>query len=121
MFRMLEIPLCHHPVATARRVAAELEVFLEQLLGGAPDADIRPVAVEDMVAIERNAAARMVADAASATAATSAAATRTMATAPHTFHVHANCRYTFLFAGNAGKGWDAPLRARTPRGPAPST
>ena len=62
MFRVLEEGFCRHPVSTAGRVAAELEIFFEQLLGGAADADFRPVTVENMVAIERNASARMMAD-----------------------------------------------------------
>jgi hypothetical protein len=62
MFRVLEEGFCRHPISTAGRVAAELEIFFEQLLGGAADADFRPVAVENMVAIERNASARMMAN-----------------------------------------------------------
>ena len=58
MFGVLEVALRHHPVAAAGRVAAELEIFLEQLLRRAADAQVRPVAVEDMVAVERNTAAR---------------------------------------------------------------
>ena len=42
-----------------------------------------------MVAVERNPAARMMAHAATTPTAASAAATRTMATTPHTFHIHA--------------------------------
>ena len=90
---VLEIALRHHPVAGAGRVAAELQVFLEQLLGGAADADVGAVAVEHVVAVERDAAGVM-ADrtASSATAAastTASTAARTMATSTHTFHVHA--------------------------------
>jgi len=62
MFRVLEERLGCHPVATACRVATKLQVFLKQLLGGAADADFRPVAVENMVAIQRNAAARVMAN-----------------------------------------------------------
>ena len=40
MLGMLEIGLGHHPVAAAGRVAAELEIFLEELLGRAPQAQI---------------------------------------------------------------------------------
>ena len=54
---VLEIALRHHPVAAAGRVAAKLEVLLEQLLRRAADAEIGAVAVEDVVAVERNAAA----------------------------------------------------------------
>ena len=35
MFGVLEIALRHHTVAAAGRVAAELQIFFEQLLGGA--------------------------------------------------------------------------------------
>jgi hypothetical protein len=57
MFRVLEERFRRHPVSTAGRIAAELEVFFEKLLGGAADADFRPVAVENVVAIEGNSAA----------------------------------------------------------------
>ena len=66
MFRMLEEGFGGHPVSTAGRVAAELEVFLEKLLGGAADTDFRPITVENMVAIERDSAARIMADSAAA-------------------------------------------------------
>ena len=100
MFRVLEERFRRHPVATAGRVAAELEVFFEKLLGGAADADFGPVAVEDVVAIERDSAARMMADgpARSATAATATA--RAMVAATHALHVHtvavvlSHCRWT---------------------------
>ena len=87
MFRMLEERFRGDAVAAAGRVAAELEVFFEELLGGAANADFRPVAVENVVAIERNSAARMMADctARSATAATTAGA---MVAATHALHVH---------------------------------
>ena len=51
---VLEVAFRHHAVAAAGRVAAELEVFLEQLLGGAADAQVRSIAVEDVVSVERN-------------------------------------------------------------------
>jgi hypothetical protein len=57
MFRVLEERFRCHPVSTTGRVAAELEVFFEKLLGGAADADFRPVAVENVVAIKRDIAA----------------------------------------------------------------
>ena len=57
MFRVLEERFRHHPVSTAGRVAAELQIFFEKLLGGAADADFGPVAVENVVAIERDSAA----------------------------------------------------------------
>ena len=65
MLGVLEIALRHDPVAAAGRVAAELEILLEQLLRRAADAQIRAVAVEYMVAVERNVAA-LVPDAAAA-------------------------------------------------------
>jgi hypothetical protein len=87
---MLEITLRHHAVATTGRVAAQLKVFLEQLLGGAADPYVRPIAVEDMVPIEWNPAARVMAHtAATATAATPATTTAgAMIAASHAFHVH---------------------------------
>src|SRR6185312_2951069 len=85
---VLEIGLRHHAIAAARRVTAELQVFLEQLLRGATDAHIRTVAVEHMVAVERN-ATTMVPDRAAATSTSAAsAATGTMAATTHAFHVH---------------------------------
>ena len=57
MFGMLEECFRSHPVAAAGRVAPKLKVFFEQLLGGAADADFRPVTVENVVSIKRNSAA----------------------------------------------------------------
>ena len=82
---VLEIALRHHAVAAAGRVAAELQVFLEKLLGGAAQAQIRPIAVEDVVAIERDVAAMVPDSAATPTAPTAAAAT--MVASAHAFHV----------------------------------
>src|SRR5208283_5633483 len=59
---VLEIAFRHHPVAARGRVAAELQVFLEQLLGGAADADVRAAAVEDVVTVERDVAWGVMAD-----------------------------------------------------------
>ncbi len=87
MFRMLEERFCCHPVATAGRIAAELEVFFEELLGGAADADLRPVAVENVVAIKRNSAARMMTDR-TARSPTTATTAGTMVAATHALHVH---------------------------------
>ena len=53
---VLEVALRHHPVAAAGRIAAELQVFLEQLLRRSADAQIRTVAVEHVVAVERDVA-----------------------------------------------------------------
>jgi hypothetical protein len=57
MFCMLEESFRCYPVTTAGRIAAKLQVFFEELLSRAADADVRPVAVENVVAIERNSAA----------------------------------------------------------------
>jgi hypothetical protein len=86
MFRMLEERLRRHSVATAGRVAPKLQVLLEKLLGGSADADFRPVAVENVVAIERNRTARMMADGAARSSATTTA--RAMVAATHALHVH---------------------------------
>ena len=89
---ILEVAFGHHPVPHAGRVAAELEVFLEELLGGAADSQVRPLAVEDVVAIERDIAAAAAlepaATAAPAPAPDTAAVATTITTAPHAFHVH---------------------------------
>lgn len=77
MLRMLEIAFRLHPVPAAGRVAAELEILLEQLLRGAAQPDIRTIAVEHMVPIQRNTATGVVAD-------ITAAATTTAATASTT-------------------------------------
>jgi hypothetical protein len=87
---ILQVAFSHHAVATAGRVAAELQVFLEQLLRRAADPDVRAIAVEYVVAVERDATRHMVAHSAAATAATTPAATpaRAMVAATHAFHVH---------------------------------
>jgi hypothetical protein len=66
-----------------------LEVLLEQLLGGAANADIRAIAVEDVVAVERlmPAATAGLAKSAAAAAATTTAMAMAAAAA-HPFHVH---------------------------------
>ena len=88
MFGVLEVALRHHPVAGAGGVPPELQILLEQLLCGAAHAQIGPVAIEHVVAVQRDLAV-MVPYRASATAATAAAtAARTMITASHAFHVH---------------------------------
>ena len=66
---VLEVALRHHPVATAGRVAAELEVFLEQLLRGSADAQVGTVAVENVVTVEWNVATAAAAVMSHATAA----------------------------------------------------
>jgi hypothetical protein len=106
-----------HPVSAAGRVAAKLEVFLKKLLGGATDADIRPIAVEDVVAVQRNPAA-LVADSAAATASaatTSAATAGAMVAATHAFHVHAYdvaLSHCGLAKGAGGRSFRKPGRIR---------
>ncbi len=86
---VLEVTFRHHPVATARRVPAELQVFLEQLLRRAADPDVRTVAVENVIAVEWDSAALVMAHSAAATAAVSTATpARAMVAATHAFHVH---------------------------------
>ena len=75
MFRVLEEGFSGNPISAAGRVAAELEVFLEKLLGGTADTDVRPIAVKNVVAIERNATARIMANGAAAAGSTTTATT----------------------------------------------
>lgn len=55
MLRMLKIILSHHPVAAGIGVAGELEIFLIDMAGGAPDFDLRPRGIESTVGIETTA------------------------------------------------------------------
>ena len=89
MFGVLEVALRHHPVPAAGRVAAELQVFLEQLLRGAAHADIGAAAVEYVVAVQRDIAAALVANLTATAAATTATTTRTATMLPsaHAFHI----------------------------------
>ena len=87
MLGVLEVALGHDAVAGAGRIPAKLQIFLEKLLGGAPYAQVGPVAVEDMVAIERDLTV-VVAYRAPAATATAATTARTMVAASHAFHVH---------------------------------
>src|SRR6185437_4421553 len=57
------------------------EIFLKKLLGGAANTQIRPIAIEYMIAIERNISAVM------ANSAAAAAPTTAMVPASHSFHV----------------------------------
>ncbi len=82
MLRMLKVSLRHDPVAGTGGVASKLQISLEKLLRGAAYAQIRPVAVEHMVSVERDLTI-MVTDRAAP-----AAAAGTMIAAPHAFHVH---------------------------------
>ena len=87
VFGMLKIAFRHHPVAAAGRIAAELEVFLEQLLRGAAHPDIRPAAIEHMVAVQRDVAAALMTDRSGAASARVAAGTAPMLASTHAFHV----------------------------------
>jgi len=108
MLRMLEERLGRHPVAAARRIATKLKVFFEKLLGRAANTDLRPVAVENVVPIERDAAPRRMADRAAGPTVTTAAttATRAMVAATHALHVHtvavvlSHCRWA---CGSVGR------------------
>jgi hypothetical protein len=91
VFGVLQVAFRHHSVATAGRVAAELQVFLEQLLRGAANADVRTAAVEDMVPVKRDTARHVMAYSAATSAATAtpaATSARAMVAATHAFHVH---------------------------------
>jgi len=107
MLRMLEERLGRHPVAAARRIATKLKVFFEKLLGRAANTDLRPVAVENVVPIERDAAPRRMADRAAGPTVTTAATTaRAMVAATHALHVHtvavvlSHCRWA---GGSVGR------------------
>ena len=110
---VLEVALRHHPVAAAGRVAAKLEVLLEQLLRRPADAQVRTVAVEDVVAIER--------DTAAAAATVVGCRRRHRRHRRHRVddHVHAYvscsfcCRYAFSLAGPGGGSFE--MRAGHPR------
>ena len=88
VFGVLEVAFRRHPVTAAGRVAPELKILLEQLLGCATHAQIGPVAVKHVVAVERYVAARVMAHTSTTAAAATSAATRTMVAATHAFHVH---------------------------------
>ena len=78
MLGMLKITLRRHSVSAARGVPAKLQIFLKQLLGCPADTDVWSIAVEDMVAVEWDAAPGMEAN---TTATTSPATTTTAAPA----------------------------------------
>jgi hypothetical protein len=88
VLRVLKIALCHHAVAAAGRIAAELEILLKQLLRRTADPHVRPVAVENMVSVERDAASAPTMVAHPTPGTSTAAATRTMTAATHALHVH---------------------------------
>jgi hypothetical protein len=91
---MLEVALAHDPIARACRVSAKLKILLEELLSGSTDAKIRPVAVEHVVTVERDAAissAGTLVTHGAAIAAASATPTgpiSAMAATTHTFNIH---------------------------------
>ena len=89
MLGVLEVALRHHPVATAGGITAKLEIFLEQLLRRAANANVRPVAVEHVVAVERDtpaSAAALVAKPAST--ATTTTTTGTVIASAHALNIH---------------------------------
>lgn len=53
MLRVLEIGFCKNAVASSGRVAAQLEILLEQLLRRTTDPQIGSVTVKHMVAVQR--------------------------------------------------------------------
>lgn len=53
MFRVLEIGFCKNAVASSGRVAAQLEILLEQLLRRTTDPQIGSITVKHMVAVQR--------------------------------------------------------------------
>lgn len=89
MLRVLEIALGHYPVAGPCRIAAQLKVFLKQLLRCPTQPHIRPARIEDMIPIHRLLAGLAELSTAAAAASTSApTAPVTMAAATHAFYVH---------------------------------
>ena len=88
VLRVLEVALRHDPVAAAGRVPAELEILLEQLLGCAAHTEVGTVAVEHMIAVERDSAAAGASAMMAQSAAATSAATGSMAASTHAFHVH---------------------------------
>ncbi len=54
MLGMLEIGLRLHPVPGTGGITTQLKIFFEQLLGSATNAQIRPVALKNMVPVQRN-------------------------------------------------------------------
>lgn len=119
MFRVLEVAFRHDPVAAAGRVAAELQIFLEQLLGRPADAHVRTAAVEDMVAIQGNIAAGMMANrpAATSSATPASAATGPVIATTHAFHVHI-VAVVLSRCGQPAPRWGV-LRGRPERIPTP--
>lgn len=53
VLRVLEIGFCKNAVASSGRVAAKLEILLEQLLRRTTNPEIGPVTVKHMVAVQR--------------------------------------------------------------------
>ena len=91
VFGVLQVAFRHDAVAAACGIAAKLQIFLEQLLRHAANTDVRAIAVEYVVAVQRDPARHVVSHPAATTAsATTSAATpaRAMVAATHAFHVH---------------------------------
>ncbi len=87
---VLKIAFSHHAVTRAGRIAAELEVFFEELLRGAANAQVRAAAVKDVITIERNVAAVV------AGCAAAAALAGAVGAPAHAFHVHDGVTALFL-------------------------
>ncbi len=93
VFRVLEVAFAHHTVTRACRISAELQILLEQLLRRSTNTKIRPVTIENMIAVQRYAAIAATGTLVPYPHAVTAAATTTgtiatMAAATHTFNVH---------------------------------
>ena len=113
VLRMLEVAFRLHAVTAAGRIAPKLEVLLEQLLGRAAQTDVRAVAVENVIAVQRDAAASVMPDvraaaAAAAAASTAASTARAMIAATHAFHVHGSA----VVLSRCGQAWDMLGRNR---------
>lgn len=94
MLRMLEVAFSHHAIAGTCGIAPELKILLKQLLRRSANAQVGAIAVEDVVAVQRNAAiaaaGALVAHSAAIATATSATigAITAMAATTHTFYIH---------------------------------
>ena len=101
VFRVLEISFRRYPVTGAGRIPPDLKVFLEQLLGSAPQPDIRTNGIEYMVAIERlvaipaPTAASVPELSATATATTATVAAAMALATTHALHVHSLLCFCF--------------------------
>jgi len=116
VLRMLEVAFRHYPVAAAGRIAAELQILFKQLLGSPADAHVWTTAVEDMIAVQGNIAAGMMADRSASTAATPASTWTVIATT-HAFHIH-SVAVVLSRCGQPASRWGV-LRRRPERIPTP--